>query len=127
MSGRWWVVIGAYSAAVAVGLGAMGAHLLEDRLAEKVDTFEVGVRYHLAHSVGLILIGMLASRQRQRLLTLAAWALAGGIVLFSGGLYVWSLTGSRGAVHVVPFGGVAFILGWCLLGTAAWTSGREVS
>jgi uncharacterized membrane protein YgdD (TMEM256/DUF423 family) len=116
-----WVAVGALSAAVAVGLGAFGAHGLEGKLpAESLDAFHVGVRYHLTHSIALILVGMLVSRWQGRATATAAVLLLGGILLFSGGLYAWGLTGVKALVHVVPVGGVAFIAGWIALAIAAW-------
>lgn len=114
-----WVTAGALSAAIAVGLGAFAAHGLKGKLPDaSLDAFEVGVRYHLVHSLGVILIGILAGRWRSRATTAAGALLLTGIVLFSGGLYVWSLTGIRAVVHIVPVGGVSFLAGWVFLGIA---------
>ena len=115
-----WVATGAVSAALAVGLGAFGAHVLEGRLdAEQLRTYEVGVQYHLIHSLALILVGILAARWQGRALTTAGVLLLGGILLFSGGLYLWSLTQIRAVVHVVPLGGMSFLAGWIVLAIAA--------
>lgn len=116
MSATKWVAIGACSAALAVGLGAFAAHGLEGKLSEEsLDSFEVGVRYHLYHSLGLILLGILAERWNGRWIPTAAALLLAGILLFSGGLYVWSLTEIRVVVHFVPVGGMAFLVGWIVL------------
>ena len=110
MSGERWVATGALLAAAAVGLGAFAAHGLEGRLpADRLEVFEVGVRYHLTHAIGLILVGILAARWGGRAMTSVGFLLLVGTLLFSGGLYVWSLTGIRAAVHVVPWEGFAFL------------------
>jgi len=115
-----WVAIGSLSAAVAVGLGAFGAHGLEGWLdAEHLNSYEVGVRYHLLHSVGLILVGLLIARWPGRAISIAGFLLFAGILLFSGGLYIWSLAQIRAVVHIVPLGGVCFLAGWVVLAFAA--------
>ncbi len=120
MSEVRWVAIGAFLAALGVGLGAFGAHGLEGRIsADSLNTFEVGVRYHLIHALGLILVGILADRSSSRATTLAGFLLLAGIVLFSGGIYVWCLSGVRAFVHIVPVGGVSFLAGWIALAIAA--------
>ena len=57
MSEGKWIAVGAFSATAAVGLGAFGAHVLEAHLdAARLNAFEVGVKYHLIHSIALILV-----------------------------------------------------------------------
>lgn len=120
MRQRVWVAAGAVLAALAVFFGAFGAHILKEHLdAERLTTFEVGVRYHMFHALGLILVGILAERWTSRAVTVAALLLLCGIILFSGGLYVWTLAGVRAAVSVVPLGGLSFMAGWVALGVAA--------
>jgi len=126
--GRHWIAVGAVSAAAAVALGAFGAHGLEGRLpAARLASFEVGVRYHLVHSLGLLLVGVLLQQRPSRGVRWAGRFLLAGVLLFSGGLYVWGLTALRPAVHVVPVGGVAFIIGWLCLAAAVWRSSHEDS
>ena len=65
MVGKLWVVCGAVLAAVAVVTGAMGTHLLKERLhvsQAELETFEVAVRYQMYHSFAIILVGLLAGR-----------------------------------------------------------------
>lgn len=120
MSEGRWVAIGAFLAALAVGLGAFGAHVLEGKLEPKyVDAFEVGARYHLIHSLALILVGVLAGRWQTRAVSLAGMLLLVGIVFFSGGIYAWVLTQIKTFVHIVPIGGLAFLAGWTSLAIAA--------
>lgn len=117
---RTFLLLGCACALVAVAAGAFGAHALENRLSpERVATWETGARYHFYHSIGLLVVGLLglhvgdAARLRW-----AGWSMFAGILLFSGSLYVLSLSGLSYLGAVTPFGGVAFLLGWLLLASA---------
>ncbi|HTU25401.1 MAG TPA: DUF423 domain-containing protein [Pirellulales bacterium] len=116
MTGRMWMVCGAVLAAVGVGLGAIGAHALKERLAaDQLVTYETGVRYHLYHALALVVVGLILERYASPLLQAAAIAILVGIVLFSGGIYAWLATEIKPFVHVVPVGGLSLIVGWLLL------------
>jgi uncharacterized membrane protein YgdD (TMEM256/DUF423 family) len=115
---KWalWIAIGAVFSALGVGLGAFGAHALKSTLTERMlEVFEVGVRYQMYHAFGLIVIGLVASRLDSPLIHAAAIALMVGIFLFSGSLYAMAFTGIRQLGMITPVGGVAFMIGWCLL------------
>lgn len=116
-----WIITGASSAAVSVGLGAFGAHILEDRLpAAAAAAFATGVDYQFLHSLGLILTGLLAPRIRSsRMLAAAPWVMLAGIVLFSGSLYLLSITGVRGLGAITPLGGIALIAAWVMVAVGA--------
>lgn len=135
MPPRWIIPLAALLAAAAVGLGAYSAHGLgghleslgyETDLAKRIDWFETGVRYHMSHALGLLLVGVLASREVSsaacRSLRFAAAAFVMGIVLFSGSLYAMTLTTAdwRWLGAVVPLGGVSLIVGWLVVAYAAW-------
>ena len=122
MPGRRFLMLGGLLAAVGVALGAMGAHLLKEKLSvEQLASFETAVRYQMIHAIALILVGLAAGRGSTGLLTAAGWLFIAGIVLFSGGLYGWIFTGIKPFVHVVPIGGTLWIVAWLLF---AW-SGRR--
>ena len=116
---RRWISIGAFSAAVAVTLGAFGAHGLKGHQPPSVlDTFQTGVLYHFYHSLGLILIGVIVPVSKpSAMLSAAGWLMLAGMLLFSGSLYVLSTTGIRSIGIVTPLGGVALIFAWLLV---AW-------
>jgi uncharacterized membrane protein YgdD (TMEM256/DUF423 family) len=117
---KTFFALGAASAGLAVLLGAFGAHALKTRLApEQLVTFETGVRYHLAHALGLLAAAWAVGRFGGDAARWGGWLLAAGTLLFSGSLYVLALTGVRWVGIVTPFGGVAFIVGWALLAMAA--------
>jgi uncharacterized membrane protein YgdD (TMEM256/DUF423 family) len=114
---RFLMVSGAVSAALSVALGAFAAHGLKSRLAaDMLTVFQTGVQYQFYHSLGLILIGLVAyTLKPSTLLNAAGLLMLAGILLFSGSLYVLSTTGIRGIGMVTPFGGAAFIAAWLLL------------
>ena len=103
-----WTAVAAVLLALAVGLGAFGAHGLRGRIDEySMGVYERAVFYHFVHALGLLIVSILPRRSE-----LAAWLLVSGILLFSGSLYVLAFTGVRTLGAVTPFGGVAFIAAW---------------
>jgi uncharacterized membrane protein YgdD (TMEM256/DUF423 family) len=116
-SARTFIALGALFCALAVGLGAFGAHALKASLpADMLANFETGVRYHFYHALGLVLLGVLLDRWAAGSVARhAGWAFAAGIVTFSGSLYVMALTGARWLGAITPIGGAAFIAGWILI------------
>ena len=118
--------LGAVLMALAVVLGAFGAHGLEGKITpERMEVFRTGVQYHLIHALGLVAIGVLAAQRGvwSGSLGSAYGLLAIGILLFSGSLYVLALGGPRWLGPVTPIGGLCFIVGWLML---AWVVGRSV-
>ena len=118
--------------AIAVAIGAFGAHGLggfladsglDAELAEKrLDQFDVGARYHLAHAVALLAISAFQiGSPRSRLV--AAIAMVAGIVLFSGSLYLLVLTNQTWLGAVTPLGGLSGIIGWTSLAVGAFHAG----
>ena len=103
--------------ALAVMLGAFGAHALEAPLAAKnlTDTYQTAVQYHFYHTLALLVTGLLMGQQNSKKLRWAALLFAVGILFFSGSLYVLCLTGVRVLGAITPIGGVLFIAGWVLL------------
>ncbi len=120
---RIFFTLGTINAFLCVLLGALGAHGLKHKLTtDMLATFQTGVQYHFYHALGLILIGLvLLNFPQSRLLKLSGWAMFAGIVLFSGTLYIVSLTGIRGLGMVAPLGGLSYMSAWLLFAYAAWT------
>jgi uncharacterized membrane protein YgdD (TMEM256/DUF423 family) len=116
---RLFFGMGCASAAAGVILGAFGAHSLRDRLGpQMLAVFETGVRYQMFHALALLAAGLAASRWGATggpLFATAGWLFAAGTILFSGSLYVLTLTGIRWFGAITPLGGVSFIAGWILL------------
>ena len=104
--------------ALAVCLGAFGAHGLQSRLdTYSLSVYERAVFYHFIHALGMVAVPLLV---RAGLISKSAgkwtgWLLLTGIVLFSGSLYVLAITGIRTLGAVTPFGGAAFIAAWITL------------
>lgn len=122
MKGTRIIQSAAIFGALAVGIGAFGAHGLKAILEEtgRVETFETAVKYHFYHSLGLFLIGILALvKPDWKGLGFAAISMIIGILIFSGSLYFLSLTGITWLGAITPLGGVAFILGWLRIFWAA--------
>ena len=119
---RFFFTAGAIMAFLAVALGAFGAHALKNRLTpDMLDIFEVGVRYHMYHALGLFAVAWATSRWPESNVTAAGWAFMVGIIIFSGSLYILSMTGMRWFGVVTPLGGLAFLIGWAIL---VWSVGR---
>ena len=80
----------------------------------RTDTFELAVRYQLYHSFALLFCGMLMQHFPSRQINRASVCFAGGIIIFSGSLYVLSLSGIGILGAITPIGGLLFIAGWLL-------------
>jgi len=113
--------MGAVFAALAVAGGAFGAHSLKAILTpDLLIVFETAVRYQMYHALGLLLVGLIIDRSPYSTVRYAGWAFAFGIILFSGSLYLLSLSGVRWWGAVTPIGGLCFLIGWGLLGWSVW-------
>jgi uncharacterized membrane protein YgdD (TMEM256/DUF423 family) len=99
---------------LSVALGAFGAHALKDTLTAngRVETFELAVRYQFYHTLALLAFGLLMSKVPGSALMTASLLLLIGVVLFSGSLYLLSLTSLRFVVFITPLGGLVMLAGW---------------
>lgn len=117
---RFFFAAGSISAFLAVALGAFAAHGLKGRLTpDMLATFEVAVRYQMYHSLALIAVAWAASYWPQSSAGTAGWFFLAGILIFSGSLYILTITDLRWLGAITPIGGVAFLIGWLLLAWAA--------
>jgi uncharacterized membrane protein YgdD (TMEM256/DUF423 family) len=120
---KLFLSIGSISGALAVMLGAFGAHGLKDKLSEKMlANYMTGVEYHFYHTLALLIVGVIALHYPTKQLTASGWAFAIGILIFSGSLYVMALTGITKLGAITPIGGLFFIIGWILLAAAVLKS-----
>lgn len=110
-------VTAAITGALAVALGAFGAHALKPMLlaAGRTDTFELAVRYQFYHTAALFIAGLLQVRYPSKLLRAAPVAFIAGILLFSGSLFALCFTGTLTFALITPAGGVLLLTGWLLL------------
>lgn len=109
---RKMLILGAIFAGLAVGIGAFGAHALKETLGSYHTTFETGVQYQMFHATAILIVGLLLGKLDSGLLRTAGYLFATGIILFSGSLYVLSITKVSVLGAITPLGGVAFIAGW---------------
>lgn len=117
---RLFLLLAAFSGFTSVALGAFAAHGLRQQLSpEYLAVFQTGVQYQQLHTLTLLVVALLLQRQPDRLLTLSGGFFVAGMLLFSGSLYALTLTGIGKLGIITPLGGVAFMLGWLLLGVAA--------
>jgi len=118
-----FLIFGAYLAFLAVAIGAFGAHGLKPFLSPEMSAvFETGVRYHMYHSLGVLISGWAWISWKHPLFRYAALAFILGILFFSGSLYVLSLTEVRWFGAITPIGGLLFLMGWGFLGVGFWKS-----
>ena len=118
---RIFVMLGALSGLIAVAAGAFGTHTLRGRLSEELlATFETAARYQMYHALALLFAAWAVIRWPGPFATAAGWLFVAGTLIFSGSLYILTLTGMRWLGAITPLGGVAFIAGWLCLALAAW-------
>lgn len=100
---------------------AFATHALKEQLSERaLEIFETAARYQMYHALALLLVALLLSNtEPQPSLVVAGWAFIIGIAVFSGSLYVLSLTDIKVLGAITPLGGLAFIIGWGALGYAS--------
>jgi uncharacterized membrane protein YgdD (TMEM256/DUF423 family) len=117
-----FLLIGSFLAGLAVALGAFGAHGLKKFVdSDTVAIYQTGVQYQMYHALALLAVGLLAERFSTSMLHYAGFLFIGGIVLFSGSLYlIASLKAMNKIVSpavgiMTPIGGLLFITGWILL------------
>jgi len=118
---RTFFALGALSALIAVAAGAFGSHGLKSRLdVDMLNVFETGVRYQMYHAFALIAAAWAATKWPGTLVSTGGWLFVVGTLLFSGSLYLLSLTGLRWLGAITPLGGLAFLAGWLCLAWACW-------
>ena len=111
-----WSAVGAVALALAVALGAFGAHGLRGRLDQYLmGIYEKAVFYHFIHALGVLTVPLFARLIAIPRAGVVCALLTAGIVFFSGSLYLMAVTGSLWLGAVTPIGGVCFIAGWLVL------------
>jgi len=119
---KWFVILGSINMALAVAIGAFGAHGLEGKMpARMLEIWNTGTHYHIIHALALIAVGLLMAKTHGNtsLLSIGGWLLFAGILIFSGSLYTLVLTGVSKWGMITPIGGLSFIAGWILIAISA--------
>ena len=119
---KLFITLASLSGMLAVILGAFGAHALKARLDQySQGVWETAAQYHFYHALALLAVGIVALGQPQStLLRSSGWLFLLGTLVFSGSLYLLSLTGVRWLGAITPLGGLAFIGGWACLAATGW-------
>jgi len=122
INSRQTILIASFSGFLAVALGAFGAHALKQVLLEnnRMDTFELAVRYHFYHTLVLLVIALFMNHFTSKWLALGALCLITGMVLFSGSLYLLALANNTTFAIITPIGGVFLLTGWGFLFLSAF-------
>ena len=126
MLGQIFMAAAAILAGLSVAAGAFATHALKEKLTENALTiFEKGAKYQMYHALALLLVALLIlnNSTAPTYLNIAGFAFIVGIVIFSGSLYVLSLSGIKWLGAITPIGGAAFLIGWGSLAIAAWKWG----
>jgi uncharacterized membrane protein YgdD (TMEM256/DUF423 family) len=127
MSPGFWIRIGAIWGFLAVAMGAFGAHGLKARLdgLGTAANYQTAAQYHMYHALALVAVGVLGFAGRAgAALSVAGWSFLAGSLIFSGSLYLLSVTGMKWLGRVTPIGGVLLLVGWAALAIAA-SGGRQ--
>lgn len=118
MRGNRLFAIAALLMATAIGLGAFGAHALSRLLAyhDKTETWATANQYHFYHALGLFLVAYLYKKTGKQPVVFVYYMLCGGLILFSGSLYLLSLSNWSALGAITPIGGLIMIIAWAWLG-----------
>ena len=111
-----WIKIGSLMLFIAVALGAFGAHALRSKISDYYfDVYKTAVLYHLIHGLGIFVVAWLSTVTTEPKINLAGIFFTAGIILFSGSLYLLSITGLKWLGAITPLGGLSFLTGWFLI------------
>mgnify|MGYP000865996360 FL=1 len=121
-----WIGVAAINMAIAVALGAFGAHGLKSLVsAQQLEWWYTATLYLFVHALGLLLVGLLI--QLKYISHTAAWLLQIGVIIFAGSLYAMTLGAPRWFGAITPIGGILMIAGWLWLAVSAFRLGHASS
>jgi uncharacterized membrane protein YgdD (TMEM256/DUF423 family) len=110
------LILGSLLLALGVLIGAFGAHGLKNMVtADKLVTFETGVRYHFYHAFGILFLGAIQQILQTQKFNVPMNSFLVGILLFSFNCYLYALTGIKTFAMIVPVGGMLFVVGWIVM------------
>jgi len=127
MNSKKLLISGSLFMALAVGFGAFGAHIVQDMLTpDRFEVFKTAVEYHFYHAIGLLILGLISQRMEpSKWITWSGYCMIAGILIFSGSLYILTLTDTSWLGAITPLGGIAFILSWCFLILGVWKQPKK--
>ena len=108
------LAVGLFFGATGVILGAVGSHALKGHPAEALEFFRIGNKYQIYHALFLLILGFLQSKYPGKLMNLSIYNTIGGVVLFSGSLYLFTLAEIKVGM-ITPIGGMLLISAWIML------------
>lgn len=119
-----WIGIAAINLAIAVALGAFGAHSIKSLVSpQQLEWWHTATLYLFIHAIGLLVVGLLIRLNYTTQLT--AWLLQIGVIIFAGSLFAMTLGAPRWFGAITPIGGVLMIAGWVWLAVTAFRMGRQ--
>jgi uncharacterized membrane protein YgdD (TMEM256/DUF423 family) len=111
-----WAKIASVLMFLAVVLGAFGAHALRGKISDHyLEVYKTGVLYHMIHALGLFAVAWVSTVTQDPKTGFAGFFMLAGIIVFSGSLYVLSITGMKWLGAITPIGGISFLIAWVLL------------
>lgn len=111
-----WFKIGSALMFLAVALGAFGAHALKGKVTDYyLDVYKTAVLYHMVHALGLLAVAWVSTQTQDPKANFAGICMLAGIIIFSGSLYLLSVTGIKWLGAITPIGGLSFLAAWILL------------
>lgn len=111
----FWMQIAAFIMFLAIASGAFGAHGLEAVFtAKQMDVWHKATHYLVIHGLAIFMVSVLLRlfAEQSRYWIGAAWSFLVGVILFSGSLMLWALSGMKWLVFLTPVGGILFLIGW---------------
>ena len=117
-----FLILAAFLGVIALLIGSLGAHLWQDILADRdtIGRFHRAENYLFYHALGLAVVAQLVERFPAQKFQSVGWCLTVGVIIFSGSLLVYSVTGFHPIIKITPLGGSLLIFGWILLGIRSW-------
>lgn len=114
---KLFLAIAAISGALAVLLGAFGAHMLKQTVSsELLEVYKTGVQYQFYHTFALLAVGIIGRQYPSGILKWSGYLFIAGTAIFSGFLYLLAITGIKALGMIVPIGGLLLVAAWiCLL------------
>ncbi len=108
------ILLGIIFCALSVIMGAFGAHALKDKIAEYSSVYDKAVLYQMFHSLGILFISLFGFHLNTNDFNIVVWLFIFGIILFSGSLFLLSISGIKWLGAITPIGGTLFIIGWLI-------------